>query len=118
MFGDKLENAVQSIPGGKALILMGIDGIPVDSYPGEGEPDIETVGMEFSVLLKEVRKAIELLESGEADEFTVRSTEMCTVIRVVSDEYFLALALAADGNLGKARYVLRVLAPDIQSELL
>ncbi|MBW2276951.1 MAG: hypothetical protein JRF63_05625 [Deltaproteobacteria bacterium] len=118
MFGNKLEQTVKDVNGGRAAILMGFDGIPVDMYTGESGLDIETVGMEFSVLLKEVRKAAEMLEAGAAEEVTVRTEQMATVIRVVNDEYFLAMALDTRGNLGKARYLLRVLAPEMRQELI
>jgi predicted regulator of Ras-like GTPase activity (Roadblock/LC7/MglB family) len=117
MFLDKLENAVGTIKGCEAAILMGFDGIAVDSFEVNKESDIETVGMELSVVLKEVRKAAELLEAGSAEEMTVRTEKMSTVMRIVNDEYFLAMMLAPDGNLGKAKYLLRILAPDFGKEL-
>lgn len=116
MFSTRLEEAVKGVEGGKAAILMGFDGIPVEQYAGEGE-DIETIGMEFSVLLKEVRRAAETLGAGAAQELTVRAEKMTTVLRVVNGEYFVALALSAGGNLGKARYLLRVIAPEFSRDL-
>lgn len=117
MFGTKLEETVKGVAGGKAAIVMGFDGIPVDQYADDVEQDIETLGMEFSVLLKEVRKAAELLDAGLAEELTVRAEKLTTVLRVINDEYFVALALAPDGNLGKGRYLLRLIAPDFAREL-
>ena len=118
MFLEKLENAVGSITGCEAAILMGFDGIPVDSFEANKEVDIETVGMEFSVVLKEVRKAAELLEAGDAEELTVRTEKMSTILRVVNGEYFVAMLLSPGGNVGKAKYVLRILAPDMGKELV
>jgi predicted regulator of Ras-like GTPase activity (Roadblock/LC7/MglB family) len=118
MFSNKLEETVRNIAGAKAAILMGFDGIPVDQFTADETQDIETIGMEFSVLLKEVRKAAEMLEAGAAEELTVRTEKMSTILRVVSDEYFVALALAPDGNLGKGRYLLRLIAPELRRELV
>ncbi|MCP4677180.1 MAG: hypothetical protein GY854_17025 [Deltaproteobacteria bacterium] len=117
MFGQKLEGAVASVGGSEAAILMGLDGIQVDAFCASKELDIETVGMEFSVLLKEVRKAADLLEAGDAEEMTVRTEKMVTVLRIVNENYFVALVLSTDGNLGKARYTLRVLAPEMAKDL-
>jgi predicted regulator of Ras-like GTPase activity (Roadblock/LC7/MglB family) len=117
MFGTKLEETVKNVTGGKAAILMGFDGIPVDQFTADEDQDIETLGMEFSVLLKEVRKAAEMLDAGAAEELTVRTEKLSTILRVVSDEYFVALALTPDGNLGKARYLLRIIAPEFKREL-
>ena len=117
MFGTKLEETVKGVAGGKAAILMGFDGIPVDQFALDKDQDIETLGMEFSVLLKEVRKAAEMLEAGTAEELTVRAEKLTTVLRVVNDEYFVALAIAPDGNLGKGRYLLRMIAPEFARDL-
>jgi hypothetical protein len=43
---------------------------------------------------------------------------MVTLIRVLNDTYFLAVTLKPEGNLGKARYLLRVSAPKILAELV
>ncbi len=37
--------------------------------------------------------------------------------RLISPEYFMVVALEPGGNLGKARYLLRVTAPKLRSEL-
>ena len=116
MFANLLEDAVNSTEDGYAAILMGFDGIPVDQYTS-GNIDIETVGMEFSVLVKEVRKAADQLDAGETQELTVRTDKMWTVLRVVNDEYFIALTLGPNGNIGKARYLLRIMSPDLRKEL-
>ena len=118
MFKSKLKNAVDSVKGGEAVILMGFDGIPVDLYDAGTQLDIETVGMEFSVVLKEVRKAADMLDSGQANEMTVRTDTMSAVLRVVNDSYFLAMAVSPEGNVGKAKYVLRVLGPDLNEDLI
>jgi len=117
MFGSKLQETVNNVSGGHAAILMGFDGIPVDMYSKEPEPDIEIIGMEFSVILKEVRKAAEMLDSGTAEELMIKTEKLSTIIRVVTDEYFLALAVNPEGNIGKARYLLRILAPEFMKEL-
>ncbi len=117
MFSTRLEKAVDNVPGGQAALLMGFDGILVEMIGDEDAMDIETMGMELSVVLKEVRKASELLEAGEATELTIRTEKMLAVLRVVNEEYFLVMALSPKGNIGKARYALRMLAPDIHSEI-
>ena len=117
MFTNKLENAVNGVQGGIAAILMGFDGIPVDSFVADSDFDIETIGMEFSVVLRDVMKAAEQLEAGSTEEFTVRTEKMSTVLRIVNPNYFLAMSLSSDGNVGKAKYLLRVLAPDLVKDL-
>jgi predicted regulator of Ras-like GTPase activity (Roadblock/LC7/MglB family) len=117
MFDKLIEEAVRDV-GGHAAVLMGFDGIPVEIVTVEGDLDIETVGMEFSVLLKDVRKAAESLETGVTEELTVKTDRLSTVLRVINDEYFLAMAVPPRGNLGKARYLMRLLSPRLAADLV
>jgi predicted regulator of Ras-like GTPase activity (Roadblock/LC7/MglB family) len=118
MFQENLKRLVEDTDGGVAGLLMGFDGIAVDSYVSPvGGLDIQTVGMEFSFILIQVRKAAEILEVGAVQEIAIRCASVTILIRVLSPDYFLALAIRPDGNFGKGRYLLRVVAPKLQAEL-
>jgi predicted regulator of Ras-like GTPase activity (Roadblock/LC7/MglB family) len=118
MFQDNLKRLVSETEGGVAGLLMGFDGIAVDSYSApDGGIDIQTVGMEFSFILTQVRKAAEILEVGAVQEIAIRAASLTILIRTVSTDYFVALAIRPDGNFGKGRYLLRVVAPKLQAEI-
>ena len=107
MFREVLQDVVDNTDGGVAGLLMGFDGITVDQYVREDGGEIEAVGMEFSVILKRIREAAEMLEVGVADEVAIRAERMTMVIRMLNTEYFVAVTLKPSGNLGKARFLLR-----------
>lgn len=114
MFKESLRGLVERTEGGIAGVLMGMDGIPVDQYAvEEADISIDTVGMEFSVIVTQARQAAEMLHIGDAQEIAIRAEHMTTVFRLLNDEYFVALALQPKGNLGKARYLLRVGASEL-----
>jgi predicted regulator of Ras-like GTPase activity (Roadblock/LC7/MglB family) len=119
VFKEALKKIVDNVEGGMAGLVMGFDGIAVDSYTREGHSkiDVNTVGMEFSFVLTQVRKAAEVLEIGGVNEISIKAEKLTIVIRILNNEYFLALALAPEGNFGKGRYLMRVVAPKLQSEL-
>ncbi len=119
MFRDSLQKMVERLDGGVAGILMGFDGISVDSYtrPGEATLDIQTVGMELAHAISQVRKATEQLDVGPLDEITLRAQQLVVIVHVLTDEYFVAYAVRPGANFGKARYLMRLLAPQIQAEL-
>lgn len=118
MFRDSLRTLVEKSDGAVAGLLMGFDGIAVESYAKDAQKlDIQTVGMEFSYILTQVRKAAETIDAGSIEEVTIRTEGMTLIIRVLSRDYFVALAVAPTGNSGKGRYLLRVTAPKIQAEL-
>ena len=120
MFRDVLQEAVERTEGGIASLLMDFDGIAVDSFVNPnalGVSDVETIGIEYSVILKNVRQAVELLEAGDTQELSIRSAKLTTVIRVLNADYFLAMTLSPDGNFGKARFMLRTAATKLVAEL-
>jgi predicted regulator of Ras-like GTPase activity (Roadblock/LC7/MglB family) len=50
-------------------------------------------------------------------EVSINTEKVITLMRMISPEYFIVLALAPDGNYGKGRYVLRMTAPKVKAEL-
>ena len=118
MFREILQNVVEKTEGGVAGLLMGYDGIAIDQYTTTGGPfDIESVGMEYSVVLKGVQRAAEMLDAGTTDEVSVKTERLTTVVRLLTDEYFVAVTLEPGGNVGKARYLLRTSAPELIENL-
>jgi predicted regulator of Ras-like GTPase activity (Roadblock/LC7/MglB family) len=119
MFRDSLQKMVDRLAGGVAGILMGFDGISVDSYtkPGEEAIDIQTVGMELAHVVGQMRKAAEQLDSGPLREITLKADKLMVFVYLLSDEYFVACAVKPEASFGKARYLMRLLAPQIQAEL-
>ncbi len=119
MFREILKNVVDETPGATAAVVMGYDGIAVDSYAGlAGDPvTIEAVGMEFSVILSQVRTATQMLQTGPPEAMTIQSSSMVTVFHILNDKYFAAMALTPGGSPGKARYLLKIQAPQLIDEL-
>ena len=118
MFKEALQGVVDKTDGGLAGLLMDFEGIPLETYVrDETELDIEVVGAEVSVIVKAIQRATEMLDAGGTQEVSFRSEKVVTLIRVLNDNYFIALTLSTDGNLGKARYLMRVAAPDLKREL-
>jgi predicted regulator of Ras-like GTPase activity (Roadblock/LC7/MglB family) len=118
MFQALLRDVVEGTEGGVASLLMDFEGIAVDSYSREGaELDIAAIGAEFSVVMKSVRNAAQMLDAGEAAEVSVQAQKMITIFRVLNESYFMALTLLPEGNVGKGRYLLRTRAPAMLEEL-
>jgi predicted regulator of Ras-like GTPase activity (Roadblock/LC7/MglB family) len=121
MFQAMLREVVDGTDGAIAGLLMGFDGITVDSYTrdegslsGDG---LEALGSEYSQILGQIKQAVVALELGEAREVAVSAENMTTVIRLLNESYFIALAMAPTGNVGKGRYLLRVNAHKLVESL-
>jgi predicted regulator of Ras-like GTPase activity (Roadblock/LC7/MglB family) len=119
MFKDVLRDVVERTEGGIAGLLMGFDGIAVENYVRTGASvDVESVGMEYSVILTQIIKAAKMLEAGDAREVSIQAENLTTIIRLLNPQYFVALTLAPHGNYGKARFLLRTLTPKLLDDLV
>jgi predicted regulator of Ras-like GTPase activity (Roadblock/LC7/MglB family) len=107
MFSEILQRIVEETGGGVGAVLMGYDGISIDQFfsPDE-ELDLHMVVVEYSNVLKEIRKTAEILSLGEMEEISIRTDRFIIVIHMLNDEYFVALIIARDGNFGKGRYLM------------
>jgi predicted regulator of Ras-like GTPase activity (Roadblock/LC7/MglB family) len=122
MFRDALREIVDKTEGGVAGLIMDSEGIAVESYARsdtalDAPLDINTVGIEFGVVLGSIKRAAQSLEAGNAHEVAIGTDKMTTVIRTLGDSYFLVLAIRPDGNFGKGRYLMRTIAPRLLAEL-
>lgn len=113
-----LKEVVENTDGGLATLLMDFEGIELGSYSKPDAPfDITTIGIEFSVVLKSIQRAAQMLDAGETAEVAIQAEKVTTLIRIVSDTYFLAFSMTPDANIGKARYLLRTRVPVLRKEL-
>jgi len=118
-FRAHLESVVNQVDGALACSVMGFDGISVETFQKDeaGELELNGAWVEYANLLTQLKNAADVLRTGAVTELSVNSDKVMTIIRLVSPEYFLVLALKAEGNYGKGRYVLRVTAPKVKAEL-
>jgi predicted regulator of Ras-like GTPase activity (Roadblock/LC7/MglB family) len=121
MFRDKIQKLVDKIEGGIAGVLMGFDGIPLDSYAragfGDSLPDIQTLAAEFAHLVAQARRTVQSLDAGALAEVSIRTESVTLVFAVITEEYFLACAMLPTAIVGKARYLVRMAAPQLRAEL-
>ncbi len=118
MFESLLKDVVEATEGGVASLVMDLDGITLDSYQKpQATHDIKTVGIELSVVLRAVKQAASMLEAGSMHEVTIVADQLTTLVRMVNDNYFVALSLTPGGNVGRARYLLRTRVPELVAEL-
>ena len=122
-FLSHLQSIVGQVDGAIACSVMGFDGIAIETHQATGAADqvasleLTTAWVEYGNILTQLKIAAETLKTGSIAEVSVNSEHLITLMRMVSPEYFLVLGLKPTGNYGKARYVLRITAPKVKSEL-
>ena len=121
MFRQHLQKMVDRLDGGVAGVLMDFDGIAVETYVRDGhaghKPDLQTIAMEVTHLVAQLRRSTLGMDLGTLREMTMQTEKMTVIFRCLNDKYFLACAVLPSGNAGKARYLARLAAPHLQAEL-
>lgn len=122
-FREQLEAVVNAVDGAVACSLMGFDGIAVETHQPQfraefaAAVDLSGALVEYGSLLVQLRNAAEALKTGAVTEVSVNSDKLLTIMRQVTPDYFVVLALTPSGNFGKGRYALRLAAPKLAKEL-
>lgn len=108
-FENILQTVLDECGGGLGAMLMGSDGIPIAEARAEnpGAADIGTAGVEFARILSEIHKASGAINGGGVREVVVGLERFSLLFRNIDDDVIFVLALANDGNLGRARYLMR-----------
>jgi predicted regulator of Ras-like GTPase activity (Roadblock/LC7/MglB family) len=118
-----LEGIVREGSGVLGVALMDRDGIPIAEARGSGaasvlpDGDLAAVAVEFGRLLAEIEKASDATGGGPVAETIVALERFSLVFARVEAGLALILALGPDGNLGKARYLIRRNLLGIRQEL-
>jgi predicted regulator of Ras-like GTPase activity (Roadblock/LC7/MglB family) len=117
-FTSTLRTIVDECGGGIGAALMGSDGIPIEQVEARELPgssgdaaavgeEIAALGVEFGRILDEARKAADSLGGGPVEEACLRMARFWVLLRTLDAETFLVLVLTPEGNLGKARFLMR-----------
>ncbi|MBZ5637914.1 MAG: hypothetical protein LAO51_04060 [Acidobacteriia bacterium] len=117
MLDETLAALLTSVQGARAALLIGSDGIIVAGDGGGGDLPWDLVVASYADLLRRVGLVNREAGIEEPTELVVNAPSVTLVIRRVTPEYGLLMALAPCGSLGRARFELRKAASRIQPEL-
>jgi predicted regulator of Ras-like GTPase activity (Roadblock/LC7/MglB family) len=117
MFKDKLQQVCRNVDGTVGCMLIGFDGIPIESvFVGDELPQMDAIAVELSNLLDKFKR-LQSYDMGGVDEIAVTLGDVTTLARVIADEYLLMLALDADADVGRGQNMLRLIAPSVEDEM-
>ncbi len=118
IFEDIIKDIVNNVDGCHSGIMMGIDGVMVEGYNKRDEIEgPNNMSIEFAHILKDICRSSEQLKTGQVQEITIKTEKMIFLIKMINEDYFVAVVLNPDGNYGKARYLVRKSIPQFKSEL-
>ena len=118
-FKEDLQQICGRVEGSFAASVMGFDGIPIETHeaaPADGV-ELQSLLVEYCGIISQVRQAVDSLQMGRASEVSIRTEKLVAVARPLTPDYFVVLTLAPEGNVGRARYELRVAGPKLAAQL-
>jgi predicted regulator of Ras-like GTPase activity (Roadblock/LC7/MglB family) len=117
-FAETLSQITDRIEGCAAAIILGIDGIAIERQVKDIDPhlDIDLIATEFTTLVRRNLRTASDTDLGEMREMVFVTDLLTLVLRPITTEYFLMLALNPGGNVGRARFELRKAQLDMEAE--
>jgi len=120
-----LQSIVDECGGGWSAALMGLDGIAISQVSASAardandplDGDVTNAGIEFGRILSDMTKVADSLGTGDVRDVMISLDRVSLLFHSVDDDLVLVLALGPDGNLGKARYLIRRSLMEIRAEL-
>ena len=111
-FAAILGTLVSEASGAVAAVLLGRDGIAIEQVEAARLADEESERVasacaEFGRIFEEIRKASDSFGGGQPLETVVQLERWWLLLRPVDPETHLLLVLPPDGNVGKARFLMR-----------
>lgn len=109
MFKELLEAMVERTEGGLGALIMGTDGIAVEKVLVEAgkEANLDVAAAEFTSLIRSAQRGGDDLGLGKLRELSISLDGAIVLMRLLNRDYFVVLALSADGNFGRGRFELR-----------
>jgi predicted regulator of Ras-like GTPase activity (Roadblock/LC7/MglB family) len=117
-FAKSLTYIADQVEGCAGATILGIDGILIERVTRTMDPalDLELIATEFTTLLRRSTRTAADTGLGELSEIVFVTDLMTFLIRPITTEYFLLLALNPGGNVGRARFELRKAQLALESE--
>jgi predicted regulator of Ras-like GTPase activity (Roadblock/LC7/MglB family) len=109
MFKDMLATVMEHTEGSLGVLIMGTDGIAVEKIlleDGE-EANLDVAAAEFTSLVRSAQRAGNDTGLGSLRELVISLDRATIIMRLLSREYFVVLAIKPEGNLGRGRFELR-----------
>ncbi len=118
MFKEMLETIIERTDGSLGVLIMGTDGIAVEKVFAEAGNDanLDVAAAEFTSLVRSAQRAGSDTGLGDLRELVIAVEKAVVVMRMLTRDYFVVLAIGPEGNLGRGRFELRKAALKLAKE--
>jgi predicted regulator of Ras-like GTPase activity (Roadblock/LC7/MglB family) len=117
-FAGILADVVHAVPGAVGAVFVDWEGEMVEQVPaGASGEELKLLGAHWAIAYYQTKTALDNQGLGAADEVLLRFEHQQILIRRVTNEYLVVLAVGRDTNLGHARYLLQLAGLRLRSEM-
>jgi predicted regulator of Ras-like GTPase activity (Roadblock/LC7/MglB family) len=108
MFREALQSAIDKTEGSLGALVLGTDGIIVEKVSHEPtlNKDVDVAIADYTSLLRGVKRTNDELKFGRLKELTLTCERNVFLMRMISENYLIAMILLPNGNFGRGRYEL------------
>ena len=106
VFAKILEEVVAAIPGALGAVFVDWEGEAVDTYSRIGDTNVRIVGAHWCIAYYQAHGIFTKLGLLSPLELVLRFADQQVIIRRVTEEYLVVLAMSPEGNLGRALHLL------------
>jgi predicted regulator of Ras-like GTPase activity (Roadblock/LC7/MglB family) len=106
-FAKILEEVVTSLPGALGALFIDWEGEAVDGYSAIGNTNLRIVGAHWGISYYQAHAIFKKLALASPNAVILRFADQQVIIRRVTEEYLVILALQHDANQGYALYRLK-----------
>lgn len=117
MFDLELSTVLSFLDGAKAILIMGYDGIVVESVSKDPNEHFQDLTVELGQVVKNIGELSKASDTGNLNEMILHFDRAKILLRSIHPEYFLALLLSKDENIGKSQFAIQRILPDLQKNL-
>jgi predicted regulator of Ras-like GTPase activity (Roadblock/LC7/MglB family) len=118
VFQDTLRRIAERVEGTQAVSLVGVDGIPIDSYCAVEGVSVESFAAELGAFVKAAQGPHTSFDSSAIQQLSLVTGTSIAILSRVTDEYYLLLLLTREGSFGRGRFELAKAALALEKELL
>ncbi len=118
MFAETLREIGSRLEDMEALLLMGIDGLPIEKVVRNQSLNIEMLTAELTTVLRNSNHTGKEINAGVADELIILSEKMTVIMKTITHDYFFMMICRPGANLGRARFELKKAKYQLEKEFV
>lgn len=118
VFSEVLQDVGGRLEGCVGLVVMGMDGIPIEKLTLDDGVNFEMLATECTTILRNTRQASEDVGGGRLQELVIMTDTLVVLVEAITEDYVLLASTRRGEPYGRARYLLRQAAAKLEKEFL